>query len=220
MARDLKEFQINNPDTTFILIHGAGSFGHPPAKEYNLQDGWSHEQTEIGIAKTEYSVRELNVKMCQEFLEIGTPLFPISVSSLTTLDVLPDLIKNIQEKKMTPVLYGDIFLEANKAFRIVSGDEIIVSLTTSLDTVDRIISVGDTPGVLDIHKSTIPRINDSNWQEVLDETTSSQGIDVTGGMKGKLTMFRTIRDIPAIITSPELLFRVLNDDYTGSTVIL
>ena len=55
VANEIRNALDNNPDD-LIIVHGAGSFGHPPAKEYKIGEVFDKEEffeKRIGFSKTQ-----------------------------------------------------------------------------------------------------------------------------------------------------------------------
>ncbi len=62
----------------FILVHGAGSFGHPLAKKYKLKDGYKKESQIQIVAKVHEDVRTLNlniIKAMGDYIQCNVQLF-------------------------------------------------------------------------------------------------------------------------------------------------
>ncbi|MEM2727101.1 MAG: isopentenyl phosphate kinase [Archaeoglobaceae archaeon] len=95
-----------------ILVHGAGSFGHPHVKEFGLSDP-------ISIAKIHDACVRLNEKFCKKLIEFGVPA--IGMHPMTCdFSKIAEFLK----KGFLPVLHGDV----NLNFGITSGDDIVVEL--------------------------------------------------------------------------------------------
>jgi len=93
-----------------ILVHGAGSFGHPHVKKYGLGDP-------ISIAKIHDACLRLNEKFCRKLIEFKVPA--IGLDPMTS-----DFSKvaELLQKGFLPVLHGDVNLD----FGITSGDDLVV----------------------------------------------------------------------------------------------
>ena len=55
IASEIKS-SIDNSKKDLVIVHGAGSFGHPPAKKYKIGEPFSKEEypeKRIGFAKTQ-----------------------------------------------------------------------------------------------------------------------------------------------------------------------
>jgi isopentenyl phosphate kinase len=225
IAAILAEYRLSNPGTQIVLVHGAGSFAHPFAKQYQLDGEW-REDTAWGLSRTEQAVRKLNVMITEVMQEFHVPLFGISTSSMTILqgekgyEVDINLLKSCLDKNLIPTLYGDVALGLRESYRVISGDVLIKDIATKLTHVS-VITVGDTAGVYDSEGQTIPQITPEKFQSVLESVKGSQGIDVTGGMRQKLIELMEVAEHTESITITNLnnFPKVLQEDFRGSTEI-
>ena len=55
----------------YIIVHGAGSFGHVIAKKYNLNKGFLSNKQQIGFALTQAKVQQLNTLFLQSLHNFG-----------------------------------------------------------------------------------------------------------------------------------------------------
>jgi isopentenyl phosphate kinase len=211
IAEILAEYRQSNPSTQIILVHGAGSFAHPFAKQYQLDGQW-REETAWGLCRTELAVRKLNVMITEVMQEFHVPLFSISTSSMTLLqgekgyEVDINLLQCSLDKNLIPTLYGDVALGIRESYQVISGDVLIKDIASKLPNIS-IITIGDTAGVYDQDGKTV---------------TGSKGIDVTGGMRQKLIELMGVAEHTQSITITNLdnFPKVLRGDYTGSTQVI
>lgn len=171
-----------------LLIHGAGSFGHYHAEQYgvSVSDGTYDSQAVFDIHD---SMRELNDLVVAALHEHGVPavgVHPLSVASRDqagTLAVATGSLATMLDEGFVPVLFGDVIAHTGNGFTVVSGDELAVSLTDSLD-VGRVGMCSSVPGVLDESGDVIPHIG--SLADAADALGGSHGWDVTGGMAEKV----------------------------------
>jgi len=53
--------EIKNADVSpLIVVHGGGSFGHPVAKQYGINEGYKDSSQIIGFSKTHQAMTVLN----------------------------------------------------------------------------------------------------------------------------------------------------------------
>lgn len=95
-----------------ILIHGAGSFGHPHVKKFGLRDP-------LSVARIHDACVRLNERFCKKLLDFNVPAIGIHPF---TCDF--SKISEILQKGFLPVLHGDV----NSNFEIISGDDLVVKL--------------------------------------------------------------------------------------------
>jgi isopentenyl phosphate kinase len=226
IAEILAEYRQSNPSTQIILVHGAGSFAHPFAKQYQLDGQW-REETAWGLCRTELAVRKLNVMITEVMQEFHVPLFSISTSSMTLLqgekgyEVDINLLQCSLDKNLIPTLYGDVALGIRESYQVISGDVLIKDIASKLPNIS-IITIGDTAGVYDKDGKTVSKINSENFEKILKSVTGSKGIDVTGGMRQKLIELMGVAEHTQSITITNLdnFPKVLRGDYTGSTQVI
>ena len=199
--------QIIEADEKLVLIHGGGSFGHPLAKEYNLSKGLNKSIPNqiIGVAKTHQSMVEFNNYVINNFLELDYPVLSIQPSSIFLKDsqiILTkslDVIETALDLNILPILYGDIILDKQRSFAIISGDQIIFELSEKLSnyTISKVIFAMESDGLY------IEDKNNSDNCELVTECYSNeldrlkladlgQKIDVTGGIKNKVEVIKRI----------------------------
>ncbi|XP_022090272.1 uncharacterized protein LOC110979072 isoform X5 [Acanthaster planci] len=125
-------------DRRFIVVHGAGSFGHFQAKEYGVAQGYHGNQDHVrsdrvkmGFCKTRVSVTKLNHIIVNELVCQGVNAVGISPcgswvtddGSVVQSDI--DSIKDLLLEGYQPVMHGDCVLDRCKGCTILSGDTVI-----------------------------------------------------------------------------------------------
>ena len=81
IAKEIKKANVND----LIIVHGAGSFGHPPAKKYAIGEKFSKDEypkKRIGFCLTENEVKKLNMFVCEVLIAEGIPAVAICPSSV------------------------------------------------------------------------------------------------------------------------------------------
>lgn len=186
--------EISAAKEPLIIVHGAGSFGHPVAKKYNISDGLKTSDQLVGFSETHQSMTRLNQIIVDALLEAEVPAFGISASSMLVtkerrlVDVDLGIIKGCLKLGLIPVMYGDAVLDTEQGFAILSGDQLIVRLAIDLEA-DRIIFGSDVNGIyttnpkLDPDAKLMERVSLSHMTAEVGGATNT---DVTGGMLGKL----------------------------------
>jgi len=199
--------QIIEANERLILIHGGGSFGHPLAKKFNISKGLdsSIPNQILGVAQTHQSMNKFNTYLINHFLELNYPVLSIQASSIFIKDseiLLTkslDVIETTLDLGITPILYGDIILDKQGSFSIISGDQIILALCQNLQNyhISKVVFAMESDGLYVIDKdnsdnSKIVTECYSNELDSLDLADLGQKIDVTGGIRGKLDFIKTI----------------------------
>ena len=175
-------------DSQIILVHGAGSFGHPQAMKYRLNEGFDAQ----GAYLTHVSVKLLNSKVVESLNNAGVhalPVHPLSSCLLENgklIDFQLGQIKVMLEKGVIPVLHGDVVMDRTKGASVLSGDRIIPYLALSLKA-SKIGAGSDVDGVLDEKEAVIRKITPFNLLDLKKSIKGSGSTDVTGGMLGKVS---------------------------------
>ncbi|MBU7031368.1 MAG: acetylglutamate kinase, partial [Theionarchaea archaeon] len=76
--------QVSRFSGEIIMVHGGGSYGHPLAKEYHLQLGFSTPSQVIGVSRTRLSMMNLNTLLVSTLIESGIPAVSIQPSACFT----------------------------------------------------------------------------------------------------------------------------------------
>lgn len=175
-------------DIVPVIVHGAGSCGHPEAKEHHLDKGLDHNN-KAGIFITHRAVCNLNDEVVNALRARGVesvgvhPLDACTAKNgrLISFDCRP--VELLIENGVIPVLHGDVVMDVGQGACIVSGDQLISYFAGRLE-VDRIGLATDVAGVLDRNGSVIRRINAADAGDL--DIRGSDSTDVTGGMRGKI----------------------------------
>lgn len=172
-----EKMRDSSRNLAFIIVHGAGSFGHFSAKDYGLK-GQSEEPVSNatlsvddkrfrmrGLAETRLSVQTLNRFVVQTLFEHGvnavgiSPCFGIpgleahAGRQIGPREMLENIVKTTVEAGLVPVLHGDACLYGEDG-GILSGDTIMEIIGTG-SWVHHSIFITDVDGVF----SEDPRIN-------------------------------------------------------------
>ncbi|HEV2317268.1 MAG TPA: isopentenyl phosphate kinase [Thermoplasmata archaeon] len=179
-----------------IVLHGAGSFGHPGAVRWHLADpptARSDRGRRRGAALVSAEVRRLHGYVLAELLDAGIPAWSVPPAALATnregesirFDAGP--FQAALASGMCPVSFGDVVPDESWGHSILSADTIALSLGRQLGAA-RVIFVSDVEGVLRRapgapgRPEVFPRIDAT----VAATLVPSPGVpDVTGGIRGK-----------------------------------
>jgi isopentenyl phosphate kinase len=171
-----------------IIVHGAGSFGHPLARRYSLTERFDAE----GLALTHRSVEVLNAAVVDALNAAGIhaagvhPMDCFTTSGGRISSAFPEPITLMLKNSVVPVLHGDVVMDTLKGVSIVSGDQLVSYLAVVLKA-GRIGLGSAEDGVLDGKGVPVPRITPSNFGQIRAALGGSASTDVTGGMLGKVT---------------------------------
>jgi isopentenyl phosphate kinase len=201
-----------------VVVHGAGSFGHHYAAKHGVS---SSEGTYDASAVTEIhrSMSDLSERIVDALHERGIealPIRPLSVASRTDGDLQfpSEQIAAMLAGGFVPVTHGDPIIHDSGGVKILSGDEIVVSLASQLNA-DRVGLCSTVPGVFDEDGDIIETID--NYDEVAGALGESEATDVTGGMAGKVRQLLEL-DVPASVFDLDQLETFLADGTAGTVV--
>jgi isopentenyl phosphate kinase len=211
-------YRGRNSQTPLILVHGAGSYGHPIVKKYGINRGCRSDIHAFGFAETQWLQNELNGHVVRALQKEGIPAIPVQASAFAVMEtkkwVVPlegvrpeieihdliwmplDAVKGFLSLGMVPVLYGVPAYDRKQGCSILSGDQIVPYLSRELGG-ERIIEATDVPGVYTRDPKRDPEAElirrASSLTEVFDFLGASTHTDVTGGIRGKvLELFRIL----------------------------
>ncbi|KAI0213009.1 Isopentenyl phosphate kinase [Lamellibrachia satsuma] len=188
----------------FLVVHGAGSFGHHQAKEFGVNKGYvgctaeKESSVKKGFCKTRLSVCKLNQLVVNEFVASGLPAVALSPCGGWVThngEVIADgcqSVKALLQANFVPVLHGDCVLDTAKGCHILSGDIIIKILCAELKPrwvvfLSDVLGIYDKPPIAeDAQLLPVIRVTPDGTTDV-SVTTSVANHDVTGGIQTKLT---------------------------------
>lgn len=157
-----------------VVVHGAGSFGHPHVRKYGLDP--------LGASKVHLACVRLSELFCSALSDLGVPAMPIHPMNFCTFGLECDvIIKKVLKYGFLPVLHGDVVL-GRRGVEVLSGDDIVLYLAEKL----RAYSIGfatDVDGVL-INGRVVRRLSAEMVDEIGEEGDGK--VDVTGGMLKKI----------------------------------
>lgn len=194
-----------------VLVHGAGSYGHPQAERHGLKEG-----SYRGFLEVHRAINELNTEILEKLSSTGLKPVPIHTSSISYRDPETRLhlekLQGILDEGFIPVLHGDIIPHKNKGFTIISGDEIVAKIEKKYSTGKAGFCTSEK-GVLDEDGKVINEINSiSDFSDL-----GMEAEDVTGGMKGKVKQILE-EGIEARIFGKKDLEAFLNGEEPGTLV--
>ena len=127
-----EEQKTNAEHSQFILVHGAGSFGHFQAREFGLKNGGSDESWHRGVCSTRLSLLKLNGIISQHLADKALPVVTASpFSHMTTnnhkivKNTLIDQIASLLTAGFLPLSHGDVVLDKSRRCGVLSGDKVL-----------------------------------------------------------------------------------------------
>lgn len=193
--------EIKKANKKIILVHGAGSFGHISAKEYNLNQGYKNHKQLLGFALTHASVQKLNSFVLNSLHDKGIAAISIPPHAILTLnDHKPSkmnykIFKDYLDEGFSPVTFGDVVLDEKLGFSICSGDILIQMLAEHFKP-ENVIFALDEDGLytsnpkIDKNAEFIQNVTVKELEKFT--TRANTYADVTKGMQGKIETIKTI----------------------------
>jgi len=190
---------------SLVIVHGVGSFGHPPVLKYNLHKGFRNKDQLISMSKTQQIVNELRKAIAITFIEEGVPINLMHASSMIVGDkmVITDhaftSLKGFLSLGMVPLIGGDMMFDTSMGFSVCSGDQLAVVLTSVLQA-NQLLFATDVAGVFDFdpklgeHAQLLKEININEVEQLLSKTSEVAKSDASGKMQGKLLSLASIKD--------------------------
>jgi len=130
-------------------------------------------------------------------------------------------IEEMLKNGIMPVLHGDVAMDATGRAAIVSGDQLVSYIAKSLQA--DVVAIGsNVEGVL-FSGRPLSRITRKELSEVQSAIGGSEGVDVTGGMRGKLLELLDLADlgIDSMIFNAGIkgnIARALKGEYVGTRI--
>ncbi len=223
--------------SSLVLVHGGGSFGHPLAKRYALKQGYRKGDASqvLGFCETHQSMVTLNKLVVDSLIRHNIPAIMLSPSSCVVTKsgrihiMMHEPLKKLLKNGFVPVLFGDVVLDLDLGFTILSGDQIIVYLAQNLNAA-RIIMGIDVDGLftndpkVDSSANLVNHITLEELRRMLTQVGESNVSDVTGGMLGKIAELipAVEKGIPSFIVNaakPNNVYMALKGEKVTGTLI-
>ncbi len=198
LARLAREVVSASGET--IVLHGAGSFGHPGARKYRLREGLSGPESVRGAAEVRADVARLNTLVMDALKDAGAHPWPLPPSAVATMRAGEfkrmdwELFDAALGRGLTPVSHGDVVLDDTLGVSILSADDIAQALARHLHPALVVFAV-NVDGLYDRD----PAAQGAQLIHTLkasDKVTfvegAAQGADVTGAMAAKLKAAQAI----------------------------
>lgn len=189
-----------------VLGHGSGSFGHFAARKFGFgQRGNWRAYAETGAA----AVRLTRI-VTDIFLEENVPLVAMQPSasarcrSGALVELSTEPIQTALAHGLVPLVHGDVAFDETLEMTIASTEMVFSYLAPVLGP-SAIILAGIVEGVYagdplaDPAAKLIPEITPANFARIESQLRGSHGVDVTGGMIGKVrSMLAIVQRHPGI----------------------
>lgn len=197
LARELASLRRSGRLGRCILLHGAGSFGHPTVFRHRLDGRRLSGRTVLPVSQTIRLVDSLTELMTEQLLFAGLPVVPLHTTSIVT-----DrdnrwrfhgrkVIQQILRSGAIPMLSGQLVISDDGRSVVLSADRLAV-IMAKLFRPTRIIFCTDVDGVYDhfpprageLPVARLDRLGFSKF--IRARTVRPRSTDVAGSMVGKL----------------------------------
>jgi len=176
---------------SLVIGHGAGRFGHAPAKHFEARQGYAARFGWAPLPAIREAMMRMNLRFIGHCRRGG--LFPLTVSPFAVAEgsggrlarLHTAAIRRLLRNGQIPLVHGDIILDSRQGFGIASTEELLARLAEEL-RFDRVVMLTDVDGVHDGDGVTIPLLTPQNIGRHLGSLCGSRGPDVTGGMSDKV----------------------------------
>jgi isopentenyl phosphate kinase len=186
--------EVASSSIGLVLVHGAGSFGHVPAKMYGLP----HKFNPKGLQRTHSCVARLNQMMVDALDKAGAnpmPVHPLSCIVLKGGRIEMFCIEPILEmisRSLLPVMHGDVAMDLIYGAGVVSGDQLVSHLAKAMKA--GVVAVGTNVDGVVFQGKPLSALTREDLPKISESLKGSSSVDVTGGMKGKLLELLDLSD--------------------------
>ena len=205
LAEELRAALDASPGLRLVLGHGSGSFGHFAARRYGVHAGLAGQPDWMGMAQTSAAAARLNRLVADACLQAGVPAisFQPSASALRKQGILAQMavepVAAALARGLVPLVYGDVAFDADQGTAIISTEDIFLYLADRI-VPTRVLMLGVVDGIYDAdplrnpHSRRLTAITPETVERIRAGLGGSHGIDVTGGMLGKVSTLLPLLD--------------------------
>lgn len=228
LAKQLKSVEsVKSAKINFIIATGAGGFGHPVAKKYK-------NNLEEGLPLIKEAVKKLNQIVVSSLNKAGVKAVSVEPSGIAKYKdgqmtkLLYDYIAKLLDQNIIPVFHADLVDDQIKGISVLSMDKFLIDLAIFFKNknykVEKVIFAGTTVGVISRGGTTVRIITINNISKIEEVFYKGKGMDVTGGMKGKVyECLRLIEEkIPCVIINGKkennLRKAILGEEVKGTII--
>lgn len=187
-----------------VLLHGAGSFGHPGARQFGLARAPLESEPSgyraRGAAIVASEVRRLHLLVLRALVRAGASPASVPIATharnregrLVEFDATP--FADALSRGLVPVSFGDVVPDDRWGASILSADTIAERLVLPLRPT-RVLFVSDVPGVFEGPSHGRRTVVRDLTEAVVAALRPTEGaVDVTGGIRAKAEAMLRIAD--------------------------
>jgi len=196
-GREIAAAQRAAPELRLIVGHGAGSFGHVLARDYQAVQGIHPHYGWQGFHAIRRSMAGMNLRVLELLAAEGCWPIALQPSAFMTADngriaaVEFAVFDHVLACGQMPLIHGDIVLDRSRGFTIISTEAQFRAIAAHCP-IEGIVMITDVPGILAADGSVIRQLHPA----ALATTAlgGAAGADVTGGMRHKVeSVFELLR---------------------------
>jgi isopentenyl phosphate kinase len=207
VAREIRKARSADPALEILLGHGSGSFGHFAAKKWGFgQRGNWRAYAETGAAAWRLTRRVTDILLEEEVPAIALqPSASARCRDGALVELADGPIRAALSARLVPLVHGDVAFDETRDMTIASTEMIFAFLAPLLKPA-RVILAGIVDGVFTVDPlhdpgaELIREITPANIGQIESRVRGSHGIDVTGGMIGKVKSMLALVEIEPTIT--------------------
>ncbi|MBR1368504.1 uridylate kinase [Methanocalculus chunghsingensis] len=220
----IAETIAHHRDLPLIIVHGAGSCGHPEAHQYRIPDGVGRENA-AGIGETHRAVAGLNSTVVSILRDAGIdavgvhPLCGSFAEEGRLISFETRQLAMMADLGIVPVLHGDVVMDRKRGGCIISGDQLVLRIAEGVRA-ERVGLATDVAGVLS--EGEVVRMMTRSTADAVD-LGDSEKMDVTGGMRGKVQELLALADtgiMSSIFHIERLGDFLAGDDHGGTEIVM
>ncbi|MBD3405815.1 MAG: amino acid kinase [Candidatus Lokiarchaeota archaeon] len=206
VSKEIRECMDSGLIQFLVLVHGVGSYGHPPVLEHKLHKGFLGTEQLLPISKTQAIVGEFRALLVKHLQEAEIPvclMYPSSMiiaEKMKIIDFYLEPLKAWLKMGTVPLLGGDMLVDTAMGWSVGSGDQMAVILSKEL-CAKRLIFASDVSGIYESEPKENPdaqiihEINLNEVDSILERLSKSGTKDASGAMKGKLHSILPAKDL-------------------------
>ena len=233
LAEEIASAINQRPSLRLVLGHGAGSFAHVSAKQYDTRLGVGTHQQWMGFTEVWWDAAVLNRLVVEALRNAGLPAIALPPSAAVVArdgqverwNIIP--LEAAINAGLLPVIHGDVIFDTVRGGTILSTEDLFSHLALKIFP-SRLLLAGRERGVwqdFPARTTIIENITPQNYQDLMPVIGESAATDVTGGMQDKveqsLTLSKAIPGMEILIFSgdePGTLLKVLLGSKHGTVI--
>ncbi len=221
---------------SLVVLHGAGSLGHPLVHRYQLSGAPLSFKTMFGFSQVTYSVETITDFLVRSLRDFHLPAMGFQTRLSFGKDAegkvfsrCSSFFSSVSRFGGIPVLGGDLVLQENGHLFVLSADRLAVFFAREFPF-SKILFATDVAGVyptFPFKKNLRPfsRLSRSRLEDFLLSKTreAASPRDVTGGMVGKLSEILSLSRCRVVIfdgRNPKNISLVLRGGILGTSILL